>query len=228
MITKIISGLSAVVILAVLLFWWMDRSALHKQIDKQQTEISTLQTWQDSIRTAYEVTVITVDTIPGIFIPEPEIRHIPMPIDSFLVHREYSQAHFKTPDGEIITLDTPCPEIYERLYVDTLTTTDFKLPFRIQTIGKLKWIDFDKYTLFDITMETRKIVTVEKIVIKPVYKNQLMMYMMFGNQGHSWTEWKSIDVGIDWQHKRGLVLGVDYQRFYDDNFYKFKIGYRLF
>lgn len=228
MITKIIGGLSTVIILAILIFWWSDRKDFKGTIKDQKSEIAELTAWKKASIEAYEVTVKTTDTIPDKFVPIPEVRHIPRAIDSFLVYQQYDKTHFKAAGEEIMDSDTPCPEIYERLYSDTLTTSDFKIPFRIKTIGKLKWIDFDKYTLFDVTKETKKVVTVETEVVKPVYKNQVIMYVMFGNTGQSWTDWKSFDVGFDWQLKGGMVLGVDYQRFYQDNIYKFKIGHRIF
>lgn len=194
----------AIIALALFLAGWLATEKIKRARDNRKHEAAKaeLRAQVQRLTDAKQETIIKYDTIIRTVY---RVRRVLVPIDSVRVDTVFMA--------------------WRREYSDTLQTVDFSLPYRIGVEGRLDFIDFDTYKLFTQKEIVNHIV--EKPVIKYNEKSHLYAYAMFGNTGKEWTAWESLDVGLQWVHKRGIVLGGGVQWFDGGRFYKLKIGYRL-
>jgi len=204
---KIINYLFLFVIIGMMALAVM-RECSHK---KTSAKLETCEKKYNNLANAKSETIIKYDTVKIPYYITKTKFHA---VDSVLVYKIFDQ-RVSDFTGQFV-FDTV--EVYSRTYEDTLTTPDFKLPYKLTVEGYLKSIQFANYELYTKSETIQHIVEVEKI--KEIKKNHLYGYLMAGNDLQKWTSWTAIDVGLMFQSRRGWGLSLGYMRYEDVNFAK--------
>jgi len=204
---KIINYLFLFVIIGMMALAIM-RECSHK---KTRTKLETCETKYNNLHNAKSETIVKYDTVKIPYYITKTKFHA---VDSVKVYSIYA----KRVDDFMGDFDFDTIPIYTRTYEDTLTTPDFKLPYKLTVEGYLKSIQFANYELYTKSETIQHIVEVEKI--KEIRRNHLYGYLMAGNDLQKWTSWTAIDVGLMFQSRRGWGLSLGYMRYADEDFAK--------
>jgi hypothetical protein len=200
-----------IIAILVIAFGWNAYETLRyeKRERALEKELATNKTYTDSLLAAKT----KVDTfLKVVHVAGKPVYLTPEPVDSIAIYEAMKEG---------------CPEVYDRIYMDTITNKDFTLPYRLSVRGKLNHVRIGDYTINKETVHTSTVVNVPVEVIKEVRKPYLWAYLLAGNNFTGWTSWVSVDVGFGVTTRRGWGVMAGYQRVDGKNYGKFGFQLRL-
>jgi len=208
----------AIILVLLGLLGWSLRNNSKQSKECQQT-VAEKQTLIDSLVTSKTREVVKWDTVTKYITRNVTRYHAVDSVKVYEIIDGRQVSDFSMSDFDTSTI------IYKKLYLDTLFTSDFTLPYRLSLWGDLDYLVFNDYDLFDKTVTKEHVVYVPKEVVREVNKTHLYAYFMFGSS-FSIDKNYSYEGGLNLIFKNQFGVSLGYH-FYEVSMFKAGFSFKL-